>query len=116
MYNKESYKNIDIYYFNNISLKIKIVKEQQKLKVFVNYKGYNPLTSMIFGNFKDECDMDSLKFEVEDIDGYKENSLYFVIDKENEEEFIKVIYFFIREEMVNFSFDEIYKIGDIFDF
>lgn len=107
MYRIEKEENYVIYIFNGIDLRVKVVNKGLLSNVYIKYDGYNPLFSMLLGNFEEECEIDALYFEIERIENYGTEAYYFIIDKDCEESFIKEIYFFIMEDMgKNFKFNE----------
>ena len=93
MYTVEEKDGYSVYTFNGINLKIKCVDNKEKVYVYINYNGYNPLLSMLFGEFGAECDLDSIDFETQTDYG----GMYAVVSKEQLEEFIREVYFFVME-------------------
>lgn len=93
MYNVEEKDDYSVYTFNGINLKIKCVENIDNVNVYIDFDGYNPLFSMLIGDFEAECELDSINFET------KTNSdgMYAVVSKEQLTVFIKEIYFFIME-------------------
>ena len=93
MYNVEEKDDYSIYTFNGIDLRIKCAENKDSVNVYIDYNGYNPLFSMLIGDFEAECKLDSISFET------KTNSdgMYAIVSKEQLTGFIKEIYFFIME-------------------
>jgi hypothetical protein len=114
MYRIEKEENYVIYVFDEINLKIKVVDDIPLKNVYINYKGYNPLFTMLLGEFSADCEMDDIDFDVKSEVSGKNNTLYSVVKKEVLEIFIKDIYFFIMENKVEHMLDEDDKI--IWDF
>ncbi len=97
MYKIEKTASGAICIFNSINLKLKVIDDNQLERVYINYNGYNPLFTMLLGDFSAECELDSIQLDVKsEIKGYT-NSMYAVVPKENLDLFIKSIYFFIME-------------------
>lgn len=59
MYKIEKKENYEIYAFDEIDLRIKIVNNNLLKNVYINYKGYNPLFTMLLGEFSADCEIDS---------------------------------------------------------
>ena len=97
MYNIEEKDGYSVYTFNGIDLRIKSVENMDNAFVYINYKGYNPLISMLFGDFRAECEIDSIEFEVQRENGTDDNTMYAIVNKDDLIEFIKEIYFFVME-------------------
>ena len=97
MYTVEEKDGYSVYTFNGINLKIKCIDNKEKVYVYINYNGYNPLLAMLLGSFESECEMDSISFTVRKEDSKKDNTMYAVVNKEDLIGFIKEIYFFIME-------------------
>ena len=96
MYKIEKKENYEIYAFDEIDLRIKIV----------NYKGYNPLFTMLLGEFSADCEIDSIHFDVKSENSRQNNTLYAIVQKEVLELFIKDIYFFIIENKIEQKLNE----------
>ena len=93
MYSVEDKGEYCVYTFNGINLKIRSVENENNVFVYINYNGYNPLFSMLIGEFQAECDLDSIEFEVlKDCGG-----MYAVVTKNQLIDFIKEVYFFVME-------------------
>ncbi len=93
MYSVEDKGEYCVYTFNGINLKIRSVENENNVFVYINYNGYNPLFSMLIGEFKTECDLDSIEFEVRSDRG----GMYAVVSKDQLISFIKEVYFFVME-------------------
>lgn len=105
MYRIEKVENYMLYIFDKINLKIKVVNDNLLKKVYINYKGYNPLFTMLLGEFSAECELDSINCEFKsEADGYN-NTFYSIVQKEDLELFVKNIYFFIMENKVERMLD-----------
>ena len=98
MYKIEKKENYEIYAFDEIDLRIKIVNN--------NYKGYNPLFTMLLGEFSADCEIDSIHFDVKSENSRQNNTLYAIVQKEVLELFIKDIYFFIIENKIEQKLNE----------
>ena len=98
MYRFEKKENFSIYIFNDMNLKIKAIDNGLLKNVYINYKGYNPLFTMLLGNFELECEMDSIKFDVDKTDG--NNTMFCIVDREYIDAFVKEVYCFIVENKV----------------
>lgn len=100
MHRIEEKENYTLYIFDDMNLKIKVVNDNLLKKVYINYKGYNPLFTMLLGEFSAECKMDSIHCEFKsEINGCN-NTFYSIVQKEDLELFVKNIYFFIIENKV----------------
>lgn len=111
MYRIEKKENYILYIFNKIDLKIKVSESNLLKKVYIILKGYNPLFSMLLGNFADECEFYSLiKFDAQcEING-KTNTLYCIIKKDDLDIFIEEIYSFIIENDVGNTLNDSDKV------
>ena len=72
----------------------------------INYKGYNPLFTMLLGEFSADCEIDSIHFDVKSENSRQNNTLYAIVQKEVLELFIKDIYFFIIENKIEQKLNE----------
>lgn len=97
MYNIEEKDGYSVYTFNGIDLRIKGFENKDNAFVYITYKGYNPLMSMLFGDFRAECEIDSIEFTVRRENGADDSIMYAIVDKDDLIEFIKEIYFFVME-------------------
>lgn len=93
MYNVEEKDDYSVYTFKGINLRIKCDENKDNVNVYIDYNGYNPLFSMLIGDFEAECKLDSISFETKTNSG----GMYAVVSKEQLIGFIKEIYFFIME-------------------
>lgn len=93
MYNVEEKDDYSIYTFNGINLRIKCAENKDSVNVYIDYNRYNPLFSMLIGEFEAECKLDSISFETKTNSG----GMYAIVSKEQLTGFIKEIYFFIME-------------------
>ena len=87
----------DLYTFEGIDLKIRVYSFEKDCKVFINYKGYNISSTMMFWDFEIECLESNLTFETAVIELKNANTLYFIVKKEILNPFIDEIYYFIME-------------------
>lgn len=89
-----------IFVFNNIDLKLRVVDDDQLKNIYINYNGYNPLFTMLTGEFSAECELDSIQLDVKsEIKGCT-NSMYAVVPKEKLVLFAESVYLFIIENKV----------------
>ena len=106
MYKIEKTANGAICIFNSINLKLRVIDDDQLKRVYINYNGYNPLFTMLLGEFSAECKLDSIQLDIKsDIKGCT-NSMYAVVPKEKLHLFIKSIYFFIMENNLECMLNE----------
>ena len=59
---------------------------------------------MLIGGFESECEMDSIKFDVDKENG--NNTMYFIVNSNDLEKFVNEIYFFIMENKVENKLNE----------
>ena len=78
MYTIVEKENFNIYVFDKIHMNIKIIDNGASKKVYIDYKGYNPVFTMLIGGFESECEMDSIKFDVDKENG--NNTMYFIVN------------------------------------
>ena len=97
MYNIQEKDGYCVYTFNGIDLKIKSVENKDNCFIYINYNGYNPLMTMLFGDFESECEIDSIGFEVRRENGVNDHTMYAVVNKDDLIGFVKEIYFFVME-------------------
>ena len=106
MYKMEKTSNGAICIFNSINLKLRVIDDDHHKRVYINYNGYNPLFTMLLGEFSAECELDSIQLDVKsEIKGCT-NSMYAVVPKEKLDLFIKSIYFFIMENNLESMLNE----------
>ena len=111
MYQVEKLNDGELYTFNGSNLRIKAIEENENVRVYINYNGHNPLFSMLFGNFAEECEIDSISFEVKtEQERSIYNSTYAVVKKADLIGFIKEVYFFVIENNVANKLDDKDKI------
>lgn len=106
MYRIVKKENYEIYIFDDINLKIKLVENNAFKKIYINYKGYNPLFTMLLGDFAADCEMDSIYFDVKSEISGKNNTLYSIVQEESVELFVKNVYFFIIENKLELMLEE----------
>ena len=104
MYTIVEKENFNIYVFDKIHMNIKIIDNGASKKVYIDYKGYNPVFTMLIGGFESECEMDSIKFDVDKENG--NNTMYFIVNSIDLEKFVNEIYFFIMENKVENKLNE----------
>lgn len=97
MYNVESKDGYNVYTFQGVNLKIKSVVHEDNTFVYINYNGYNPLLSMLFGDFEAECKNDSIDLTVQRAICGTDNSMYAVVNNDDLIGFVKEVYFFVME-------------------
>ncbi len=99
-------ENFNIYVFDKIHMNIKVIDNDNgaSKKVYIDYKGYNPAFNMLIGGFESECEMDSIKFDVDKENG--NNTMYFIVNSDDLEAFVKEIYCFIMENKVENKLNE----------
>ncbi len=106
LYNIENKNGYEVYSFKNIDLKIKCIEISDRVNVYINYNGCNPLFSMLFGGFEVECELSSIRFDI----GYEKdgcnNTMYGVVSRLDAKEFIMEIYFFIMENRTAINLNE----------
>ena len=54
MYTIVEKENFNIYVFDKIHMNIKIIDNGASKKVYIDYKGYNPVFTMLIGGFESE--------------------------------------------------------------
>ena len=64
MYKIEKTDNGAICIFNSVNLKLRVIDDYQHKRVYINYNGYNPLFTMLLGEFSAECELDSIQLDV----------------------------------------------------
>ena len=104
--NKEKY----ILYINrDIDLKIRIYEMKEKDKVCMNYKGFNLTIPMIMWEFGEDLQLASI--EDVSVEGNKLFDKYFVINKNDRENFLNEIYFFLIDNDMNEVLNERYRVS-----
>ena len=91
----------DLYTFEGIDLKIRVYSFEKDCKVFINYKGYNISSTMMFWDCENECLEYNLTFETAVTELKNANTLYFIVKKEILNPFIDEIYYFIMENIMD---------------
>ena len=97
LYTIKKESDYDLYTFEGIDLKIRVYSFEKDSKVFINYKGYNISSTMMFWDFEKECLESNLTFETAVTELKNANKLYFIVKKEILPPFIDEIYYFIME-------------------
>lgn len=64
VYRIEKTADGSIFVFNNIDLKLRVVDDGRLKNIYINYNGYNPLFTMLIGEFSAECELDSIQLDV----------------------------------------------------
>lgn len=93
MYSIEDNGDHTVYTFNGIDLKIKSVENKDDVSVFIEYRGHDPLFTMLMGEFAAECELDDIDFEVRTEHGRR----CAVVAKDKLTAFVKEVYFFVME-------------------
>jgi hypothetical protein len=93
LYNIEDKGDYMVYTFDGLDLKIKSFENEDSIYVYIKYKEYNPLLSILLGDFATECKLDSVEFETHT----ESRGMYAIVTKEHLVGFIKEVYFFIME-------------------
>lgn len=83
--------------FNNVPLQLKVLDKNDFCEIFLNYKGYNLASTMMFWEFDKDCSDANISFETAVEVPKNSDTMYFKIKKEDVEDFINEIYFFIME-------------------
>ena len=87
LYTIKKESDYDLYTFEGIDLKIRVYSFEKDCKVFINYKGYNISSTMMFWDFENECLESNLTFETAVTELKNANTLYFIVKKRNFESF-----------------------------
>lgn len=98
MWRIQKKEKFDIWENNLCSLKVQY--EENKCRVYVNYKGYNVVVPMGICGFEDEIQERKIKYEVEGEKGVL-NSLSYVVEKDNLRLFCNMIFFFLTEHSLD---------------
>lgn len=110
LYTIKKENNYDLYTFEGIDLKIRVYSVENDCKVFINHKGYNISSTMMFWDFENECLESNLTFETAVTELKNANTLYFIVKKEILNPFIDEIYYFIMENNMDFLLTEEKKV------
>ncbi len=103
-----------VLYINQvIDLKIKVYETKDKDEIYINYKGYNVIVTMLMWKFMEEY----LEFtSIQDIkmewSGLHE---HFIINKRDRDEFLSQIFYFLMENKIGISQQQQYKYEDSWD-
>ena len=106
MWKIQKKEKFDIWENNLCSLKVQY--EENKCRVYVNYKGYNVVVPMGICGFEDEIQERKIKYEVEGEKGVL-NSLSYVVEKDNLRLFCDMIFFFLTEHSLDRMLYEEFK-------
>lgn len=106
MWKIQKKEKFDIWESNLCSLKVQY--EENKCRVYVNYKGYNVVVPMGICGFEDEIQERKIKYEVEGEKGVL-NSLSYVVEKDNLRLFCDMIFFFLMEHSLDRMLYEEFK-------
>lgn len=106
MWRIQKKEKFDIWENNLCSLKVQY--EENKCRVYVNYKGYNVVVPMGICGFEDEIQERKIKYEVEGEKGVL-NSLSYVVEKDNLRLFCDMIFFFLTEHSLDRMLYEEFK-------
>lgn len=87
---------------------LKVQYEENKCRVYVNYKGYNVIIPMGMYGFEDEIQERKIKYEVGGEKGIL-NSLSYVVEKDNLRLFCDMIFFFLTEHSLDRMLYEEFK-------
>lgn len=94
MWRIQKKEKFDIWENDLCSLKIQY--EENKCRVYVNYKGYNVVIPMGMYGFEDEIQERKIKYEVEGEKGVL-NSLSYVVEENKVKLFCNIIFSFLSE-------------------
>lgn len=106
MWRIQKKEKFDIWENDLCSLKVQY--EENKCRVYVNYKGYNVVVPMGICGFEDEIQERKIKYEVEGEKGIL-NSLSYVVEKDNLRLFCDMIFFFLTEHSLDRMLYEEFK-------
>lgn len=106
MWRIQKKEKFDIWENDLCSLKVQY--EENKCRVYVNYKGYNVVIPMGICGFEDEIQERKIKYEVEGEKGVL-NSLSYVVEKDNLRLFCDMIFFFLMEHSLDRMLYEEFK-------
>lgn len=106
MWRIQKKEKFDIWENDLCSLKVQY--EENKCRVYVNYKGYNVVVPMGICGFEDEIQERKIKYEVEGEKGVL-NSLSYVVEKDNLRLFCDMIFFFLMEHSLDRMLYEEFK-------
>ena len=106
MWRIQKKEKFDIWENDLCSLKVQY--EENKCRVYVNYKGYNVVVPMGICGFEDEIQERKIKYEVEGEKGVL-NSLSYVVEKDNLRLFCDMIFFFLTEHSLDRMLYEEFK-------
>lgn len=104
MYTVVKNEEFSMYVFETMRMNVKAIDNGTTKKVYIDYKGYNPAFTMLMGGFEYECEIDSIKFDVDKDD--ENNTMHFIVNSDDLDLFIKEIYCFIVENKVENKLDE----------
>ena len=82
--------------WENYLCSLKVQYEENKCRVYVNYKGYNVVIPMGMYGFEDEIQERKIKYEVEGEKGAF-NSLSYVVEENKVKLFCNIIFSFLSE-------------------
>ncbi|HCJ75826.1 MAG TPA: hypothetical protein DHV88_05355 [Roseburia sp.] len=106
MWRIQKKEKFDIWENDLCSLKVQY--EENKYRVYVNYKGYNVVVPMGICGFEDEIQERKIKYEVEGEKGVL-NSLSYVVEKDNLILFCDMIFFYLTEHSLDRMLYEEFK-------
>lgn len=94
-------KEGDLWYTSDLC-KLKLIRDEDRLHIYLNYKGYNIIMPMALWGFDEEVAERGIKYSIE---GDSMESWHFIVKNKDLRLFIDLIYFFIKEsnadEMIN---------------
>ncbi|MBU3102322.1 MULTISPECIES: hypothetical protein [Clostridium] len=94
----------DVMWYTSDVCKLKLKESENKINIWLNYKGYNIIMSMGMWGFDEEVSERGIKY---DIGGDSMEEWYFILEKKNLRLFVDLVYFFIKEhnadKMININ-------------
>lgn len=87
-------KEQDIMWYTSDVCQMKVKEVENKINIWLNYKGYNIIMPMGMWGFDEEVSERGIKY---DIGGDSMSAWYFIIEKNALRLFVDLVYFFIKE-------------------
>lgn len=102
-------ENYLLYINRDIDLKVKIYEENEKDKIYMNYKGYNLVIPMLVWEFGEDLCLASI--EGVSIEGEAQDDKHFIVNKKDRDSFLEEIYFFLIDNDMDSVLHERYRVS-----
>lgn len=95
-------ENNNILWYTSDLCQLKLITEEDRIHIYLNYKGFNIIMPMIMWDFDEEVTERGIEYSIE---GDKMVNWHFIVQNKDLRLFIDLIYFFIKENSADKMLD-----------